>query len=121
MSTSINQEEAVRNLYLYAIDLLNKGYSDYQIEKDLIAKGLSEAAATTIVRNIVDMKQQAIRKNAVRAMQIGAAAFIIGVIITVGSYSAAASSSTGGTYVVTGGAIIYGAWQFIKGLMAYNE
>jgi hypothetical protein len=46
----------------------------------------------------------------------GLVIMIIGIVITVGSYSAASNSPTGGTYVVAWGAIIFGGLQFFRGL-----
>ncbi|HTX89994.1 MAG TPA: SH3 domain-containing protein [Anaerolineales bacterium] len=51
-------------------------------------------------------------------MVYGALWFIGGIIVTVGTYSAAAASG-GGTYFVTWGAIIFGAIQFIQGFFQY--
>jgi hypothetical protein len=49
-------------------------------------------------------------------MLIGAGFCIVGLIITIATYAAAASSRSGGTYVVAWGAIIFGALQFFRGL-----
>jgi hypothetical protein len=54
-------------------------------------------------------------KKHTRQMLIGAAMFVVGVIITVGSYSMAASSAGGGRYLITYGPIIFGAIRFVQG------
>jgi hypothetical protein len=41
-----------------------------------------------------------------------------GLAVTVGSYSLAASSPYGGSYVIAGGAILYGAMRVLRGLLA---
>lgn len=53
-----------------------------------------------------------------RSMLIGALLFIGGTAVTVVSYSAAASSPGGGTYVVAYGAIIGGLIQLLRGFAA---
>jgi hypothetical protein len=47
---------------------------------------------------------------------IGGLMLGIGILITVGSYSAASSNPNGGTYVVTWGLIIFGAIRLFRGL-----
>lgn len=47
---------------------------------------------------------------------IGLVIMAIGCGVTFFSYQAAASSSTGGSYVVAWGAIIFGGWRVLKGL-----
>lgn len=47
---------------------------------------------------------------------IGLVIMIIGILVTVISYASASNSSTGGTYVITWGAIVYGGIQFFRGL-----
>ena len=42
-----------------------------------------------------------------------------GIVVTVVSYSMATSSSSGGTYFVAWGAVLFGGWQIIKGLYKF--
>jgi hypothetical protein len=51
--------------------------------------------------------------HGLRNMGIGAAICIVGIVITAATYSAA---SRGGHYVVAWGAIVFGGFQFLKGL-----
>lgn len=50
-----------------------------------------------------------------RSMVFGGLMFVVGLVITVGSYSAAESG--GGRYVVAWGAMIFGAIRFFYGLV----
>jgi hypothetical protein len=61
-----------------------------------------------------DLKE-AKRKNASKDLVVGGLWFLGGISVTVLTYSAA--SNGGGTYFVAYGAIIFGAVQFIRGLM----
>lgn len=58
---------------------------------------------------------EAKRKNASKDLVVGGLWFLGGISVTVVTYSSA--SSGGGTYFVAYGAIIFGAVQFIRGLM----
>ena len=52
-------------------------------------------------------------------MLIGLALMIVGIVVTVGTYAWAASSSGGGRYVVTWGLILVGGFRFIRGLFGW--
>lgn len=53
-----------------------------------------------------------------KRMIFGALWFVGGLIVTATTYAAA---SSGGTYVITYGAIIYGIVLFIQGVLDYNK
>ncbi len=75
---------------------------------------MSQFDAERLVSQVYDLRKRA-RKNAgLRDMLIGAVICIIGTVITVATLSAARSG--GGTYVVAYGAILFGAFQFLRGL-----
>jgi hypothetical protein len=59
------------------------------------------------------------RKRAIKMTLIGAVIFVIGLIITIATYSAA--SSGGGTYVVAWGPMIVGLVWTIRGLMSLSR
>jgi uncharacterized membrane protein YiaA len=124
MSTSPSKpptkEEAVRAIYGYAASLLGQGKTEWQVEEALVAKGITKEAAAMVVSNLAKVRTNASRQSAIRLMGIGGVVCILGIIITVGSYSAAASSSSGGSYVVAWGAIVFGAIQFVRGLSRYR-
>lgn len=116
-------DDVVQAVYAYAASLLREGKSSHEIRKALIERGLSEEAAYTVVDQLSrarsDAMSNAERDNAVKNMLIGGVICIIGLVISIGSFQAASSSSSGGSYVVAWGAVIFGGWQFLKGLMAY--
>ncbi len=55
------------------------------------------------------------KRAAIKYMLIGIGVFVLGLAITIGSYSMAASSKGGGHYVITYGLIISGAGNFLYG------
>ncbi|OJJ17051.1 hypothetical protein BKI52_30515 [marine bacterium AO1-C] len=108
------QQEVVNQIYDYAANLLvNEKYTSYETEQALIEQGLDEETAAVVVRKLEQEIGDVKQKRANKDMLYGALWCIGGIVITAASYSAA---SGGGTYVVTWGAIVFGAIQFFKGL-----
>lgn len=120
----VSKDEAVRAVYGYAASLMNLGKSKWQIEDALIAKGISKEAAVVIVENLSKARDKAYRNSArsgaLRQMAIGGVICLVGIVVTVGTYTAASSSSSGGSYVVAWGAIVFGALRFFRGLSHLN-
>jgi hypothetical protein len=90
--------------------------------KMLIAPNIKEPEYN-IKGEVVDVsfEQQifeAQKESANTDMLFGALWCIGGIIVTVGTYSAA---SNGGFYVIAWGAIVFGAIKFIKGLINLNK
>jgi hypothetical protein len=56
--------------------------------------------------------------DGMKQMVIGGLICIVGIVVTVGSFNAARA---GGSYVVAYGAIIWGGFQFLRGLYHYNN
>lgn len=110
------QEEAVQAIYGYAVELVKGGSSASQVESKLMEKGLDQASASIIVKNIFSFRSNAIKEAAKKNMLYGALWCIGGLVVTVISFSAA---SAGGRYVLAWGAIIFGAIQFLRGLFQY--
>jgi uncharacterized membrane protein YvbJ len=59
------------------------------------------------------------RKQYARHMLIGTGLFALGLIVTIGTYSIAASSEQGGHVVITYGLILSGAGDFLYGLVGW--
>ncbi len=130
--TDEQMREAVIALVSYAAQELGKGLRPSQVEQDLMSKGFNQQAASAIVQRAVQERQQfeaRPRPSSDRPMfssmmekqestsnggemALGAIICLVGILITVATYSA---SSGGGTYVVAWGAILFGAIRFIKG------
>lgn len=67
-----------------------------------------------------DKALQKEHKNAaLQKMAMGALIFIIGVVVTVGTYRAVAK--TGGSYTIAYGAILVGGFRFLQGLYEYSS
>ena len=116
-----SKEEIVRAVYGFAAEQMRLGLPGAQIEKLLVQKGLDEKTAAAVVNNLYQLRSDAVRKAGQRDMVIGGLICVIGLVVTIGSYGAAASSPTGGSYVIAWGAVIFGAIQFFRGLRRYNS
>jgi uncharacterized membrane protein YvbJ len=71
-------------------------------------------AAAQEVENHAYRKQQS-----VKTMLTGLGMMTAGIVITVGTYTMAASSSGGGYFVTTWGLIFFGGLRFVQGLLGW--
>jgi hypothetical protein len=61
------------------------------------------------------------RKRGMRQIAIGAVVFVIGLVITIATYSSASSSPSGGTYVLAYGPMILGVMYAIRGIVTVAQ
>ena len=93
--------------------MLDEGQTTAATKAKLVERGLDEESAAHIVRQLKGQIAEAKKAQASKDILYGSLWLIGGLIITLATYSAA---SSGGTYVVTWGAIVFGAAQLMKGL-----
>ena len=118
---SHNQDELITALYPFARRLIMERKSPREVTQALMDKGLTEEAADALTSRIRRERQEeysakASEENteeAMRNMAIGGAVCLIGLFVTIVSYQNAAG---GGRYVLAWGAILFGGFQFFKGL-----
>ncbi len=111
--------EAEERALSYAKDVLRQGMPRAAVEDVLRAQGFDPAAASAIVERANKTKDER-RVAGRRHMIMGAVVCVIGIVITVWSY-AAAEEAGGGSYVVALGAIVFGAIQFVRGLVQVTD
>jgi hypothetical protein len=100
-----NAQEVANELYNYAANLLvNGNKSSAEVKNALMDKGLSEAAANTIVINLEDQIKKAKKERANKDMIYGALWCVGGTIATLAQIG-----------FIFWGAILFGGIQFIKG------
>lgn len=102
--------------YRYAAGLMQAKLPRPQIEDRLAAQGLDRQTASAVVDNLTRLRADARKKAAKKSMLYGALWCVGGVIVTVGTLALAKG---GGSFIVAWGAIIFGAIQFIKGLVDF--
>ena len=121
--TAEQQAQVVQQIYRYAADMMRQGRSRSEIVKELESKGLQRNDAQTVYERLSAARDEALEKAhrdaALQKMAWGALIFIVGVVITFGTYSAVAK--TGGSYTVAYGAILVGGFRFLQGLYYYNS
>jgi len=116
MSTQPSEDQVVQAVYEHAASLVKDGKSKPEVVADLVSQGLNEDSATAVADNIFIFRAKATKKAGEKNMLFGALWCIGGIVVTALTYQAAASSPAGGHYIVTWGAIIFGAIQFFRGL-----
>ena len=72
---------------------------------------------TTAVKNTFDLQKRANREVARKNMAYGAIWCIGGTLVTALTYQAA--SEGGGHYIIAWGAIVFGGFQFLRGLAQF--
>ena len=111
---TLEQEQYIQAVYEHAADLMRSGMKDQDIVNNLVEQGLDSESATAVVNNLDQMRNEQVRAQGKKNMAFGALWAVGGTVVTAATYSAA---SGGGTYVVAWGAIVFGAIQFIQGLV----
>lgn len=110
------------------VQQLVQGKRPAQITKELEKQGMSkENAAALVAQGQQALKaymespegRQVMAAKYKRAMLSGVLWAIGGIVVTVVSYNLARSGSFGGTYVIAWGAVIYGIYDFIRGLIGW--
>jgi len=110
----LSDEGVVQEIYALAAEQMRSGASGPEIQSMLVEKGLNQEAAATVIENLTSMRSEAVRSAGRKNMLYGALWCIGGIVITAVTYT---SARPGGTYLVTWGAIVFGAIQFFRGLM----
>ena len=97
---------------------VRKGSSREEIIAMLIAGGISQKAAESVVKNIVLMRSDSRGSGGpgMKNMMVGGLCCIAGTAVTFITYQMAAN---GGVYFVAWGAILFGGIQFFRGLTEY--
>lgn len=109
-----DMQQWVDEIYQYAADLMVKQRtSPEETKQKLLERGLSADDADYVVEKLEQQIKKVKSDRASKDMLYGALWCIGGIIVTAISYSAATG---GGTYIIAGGAIFWGAVQFFKGL-----
>jgi hypothetical protein len=111
METAVQQP--TQEVYDFAAGLMAKGLPDETIQSQLREQGLDTESATTITSGLraefVAYQREEARKN----MLHGGLWLLGGCAVTGVTFALA---SAGGSYVMTWGAVIFGGFQFLKGV-----
>ncbi len=125
--TSRPQESKINDeAYLYALECLLKGTKPRDVRKSLLESGHSAKQADQILETAIKFQKTNENKEKMmdgsggntgqRNMVIGGIVCLIGIVITLGTMSAAMQSG-GGQYIIAWGAVVFGGFQFFRGWM----
>ena len=115
MEQDAQTQQIITNLVVRSATQIAEGKSRESVVAELEKDGCPSELAQAIVTRGEEIKKSQFRKGGQTTMMIGAGICIIGIAVTVGTHDAAVNAG-GGKYIIAGGAIIGGAWIFIKGL-----
>lgn len=130
-STSPMDVRRQKELVNMAITLLDGGYNEDYVRQKLIKEGLSYEESNKVLARLTAARRQVAFTQAANKTKadypqasyrdqsqiwIGIAMIVIGCGITFFSYQAAASNPNGGTYIITFGLVIAGAFRVFRGL-----
>ena len=110
----IQADRAMALLVMKSAALIAEGKSVEDVASLLEQDGCPKALAQKIAARGEEVKREEFRKGGMKTLGIGAGMLALGLVITLGTYSAA--SSGGGHYVITSGLIMVGGWLVLKGL-----
>ena len=109
-------QERNREIVRFAAQLMKNGIADSVIQTKIVEMGMTNEQASAVVSSLRQVRKRVRRRTGIRNMVMGGLFCIGGIVITVVSISA---SKSGGFYIVTWGAILFGALQFFGGLFQY--
>lgn len=108
------QQRFVQAVYAEVAQMIKNGQSTFRIQQSLVERGLKLEDARTIVNQLQEAENKDHQNLATKQMLIGAIIGMIGIVIIWGTF---ASASGGLTYIIASGAIIFGSWRFLRGMM----
>jgi hypothetical protein len=121
-------EQANEELSKTVAKELAEGKGKENIVKELVKQNWSVDSANQFVNNIEQESgkylescegRQVMAGKCARQMLFGTLWVIGGIVVTAATYNAAASSPTGGRYFVAWGAVVFGIYDFFKGLFGW--
>jgi hypothetical protein len=103
----VNAQQAVNEIYEYAANLMvNGNKNSHQVINALMEQGLSRDAAAVVVENLQKQISSTKKEGATKDMIYGALWCVGGIVATAADIG-----------FIFWGAIVFGAVQFIKGLI----
>jgi hypothetical protein len=108
-----DEEQVLQSAYDEAAQSMVAGKSDKQIQGLLLNNGFSNDMADSIIADLRGQFKEVNREAARKDMLHGALWCGGGLLVTGGTY---AMASEGGSYVMTWGPVIFGGYQFLKGV-----
>ncbi len=99
----------------YIAGRVKEGASRAAIVQELIQRGYEPTVARDMVGGVAKKQAFSARKSGLILLIAGIVITVLAVAATIGSYSSAARQ--GGTYIICGGAILFGLALTIRGIL----
>jgi hypothetical protein len=115
-TTTQPTNEITEPIASYVVQCLSQGKRQDEIIQDLIGQGWTQEQATQTVHQIDVLFREARIGAYKKKMLYGLFWALGGIVVTVWTYSAA---SSGGTYFVAWGAILWGCIDIVRGFVGY--
>jgi hypothetical protein len=112
-------EQVAEAAYDVAAEQILRGGNPSEIQASLTQRGMDTQAAATVVAQLKQERAQARKVAAQQNMFYGAFWCIGGIAVTVTTFQFAAGMG-GGTFIIAWGAILFGAIQFLRGLIQFG-
>ncbi len=110
-NTEVKTPEATGQLYNYAAHLLvNENKNAFLVKEDLMSKGMDEKGADLMIETLQQQIRAAQNEGAKKDMLYGALWCVGGTVLTIADVG-----------FIFWGAIVFGAIQFIRGAVKYNN
>jgi len=111
-------QRAIEELAQHVAEQLNAGTPRHEIINGLLDTGLDKSQAEQFVNNIESLRDEALseeqKKAGTKDLGCGLLLLIVGTAITLATWAAA---EAGGTYWVMWGAMAFGAFYILRGLL----
>ena len=111
-SSEPSGEPDLAEIYAFAAAQMVDGASEGEVKRMLFQKGIGVGVADEMISNLTALRAEVEDEEAREDMRHGSVWFFGGIAITAISYLAAAGD---GLYIVTWGAILYGAILYMQG------
>lgn len=111
-SSEPSGEPDLAEIYAFAAEQMVDGASEGEVKRMLFQRGIGAERAAEMIANLVELRAEVQNEEARKYMRHGAVWFLVGIGITVVSYLSAGGD---GLYIVTSGAMLYGAALYLHG------
>lgn len=98
-----------------------KGASYGEIEIELAKSGIEDTLIKEIMLEVQGKTPQAMAERNALSMRHGLYWLLGGILVTAVTYSMAASTQDGGTYIIAWGPVVAGGIQFMRALLSSNR
>ncbi|GAA6618369.1 hypothetical protein [Scytonema sp. NUACC26] len=109
-------EAVVETVFIFS----RKGYSRKKVIDILNEEGVTLSTAFAVVQEVYDLKAKAYRDSAKQAFILGSSLLLVGLLISLGTYTLVAAAG-GGFFIIMKGFLIIGCLSVFKGIWRFLQ